>query len=145
MGFQFSLEAVLRVREIVEKREEETLRKIQAEVTLLTRQIEEQRTNMLNRSKAREDALLATIPAGQLHTMIWEQQSASERLEVMQQRLGILRKQRDEQLIVYQSAHRSCEMLTEMRERQHQDHQRQQSREQQKRLDDMFIIRWRRD
>lgn len=144
MGFQFSLAAVLRVRESVEKREEEILRKIQAEIALLTHQLEEYRAAMLKTRKVQESALLSTVPAGQLHTMIWEQQSISEKLQAMQQQLRVLVKQRGEQLIIYQAAHRNCEMLTEMRERQHQDYLVSQSREQQKRLDDLFIIRWRR-
>ncbi len=144
MGFQFSLAAVLRVRESVEKREGEMLRKIQAEIALLTHHIEEHRAVMLNTSKVQERALLATIPAGQLHTMIWEQKSAFEKLQVMQQQLRVLEKRKGEQLIVYQAAHRNCEMLTEMRERKHQDYLVSQAREQQKRLDDLFIIRWRR-
>ncbi len=144
MRFQFSLEAVLRVRESIEKREEEALHKIHTEIALLTHQIKEHRANMLNTRMNQEKELRATVPAGQLHTMIWEQQSAREKLQVMQQRLGFLEKQRGEQLIVYHAAHRNCEMLTEMRERQHQDYLVSQSREQQKRLDDLFIIRWRR-
>ena len=141
MAFRFPLAAVLRVREIVEKREERALQKVQLEMSRILRQIEELNALMVNAHGEWETALQQTIPAGHLHTMMWEIQAAEEKKKILLHHLQVLEEQRDKQMKVYQVAHRDREMITDIFEQQSDAHKQEQARTQQKTLDDIFIAR----
>jgi flagellar export protein FliJ len=141
MAFHFSLAAVLRVRESVEEREERALKSIQLEMARTRHQIEELRAAIGGAHWAREKALQQTIPGGHLHTLLWEEQAAEQRLKSMLGQLQVLEQTRDKQMKVYQAAHREREMLTDIRKRQKDIYEREWLREEQKRLDDIFMAR----
>jgi flagellar export protein FliJ len=141
MGFQFSLATVLRVRESIEKREERALQKILIEITRVTQMIEALNAMIAGAHIDREDAMRLMIPAGHLHTMQWEMQSAAEKKQTLLQILQTLEQQRDEQMKAYQAAHRDRETLTDMMDRQRGLYDVEQNRAQQKRLDDIVIAR----
>lgn len=141
MAFQFSLAAVLRVRESMERREERALQTIQLEVARVLHQIEQLSTAIGGAHRARETALQQTISGGHLHTLLWEEQGAEQRLKSMLAKLQVLEQARDEQMKVYQAAHREREMLTDMRKKQKDLYERERLREEQKRLDDLFMAR----
>jgi flagellar export protein FliJ len=141
MGFRFPLATVLRVRESIEKREERALQKIQVEMVRLRRQLEELSAGIANEHLAREDAMQRLMPAGHLHTMLWETQAAIEKEKALLHALESLDTQRVEQMKLYQAAHRSRETLTGMLNEQREEYAREQARTQQKYLDDIFIAR----
>jgi flagellar export protein FliJ len=141
MAFQFSLAAVLRVRESIEEREECTLQSIQLEVASTRHQIEELSARIGGAHRTREKALQQTISGGHLHTLLWEEQAAEQRLRSMLGQLQVLEQARDKQMKVYQAAHREREMLTDIRKRQKDIYEREWLREEQKRLDDIFMAR----
>ncbi len=141
MGFQFSLAAVLRVRESVERREERALQTILGGIARTERQVEELRKAMEEARAKREQALRQTIAGRQLHSFLLEEQVGEERLKSMAEQLQVLEKQRKRQITVYQAAHRDREMLTEMLEKQRESFERVRLRDEQKRLDDIFIAR----
>jgi flagellar export protein FliJ len=141
MAFQFSLAAVLRVRESIEKREERALQSIQREVARTLLQIAEVRGAIDGAQRERETALRQTISAGHLHTMLSEEQGGEQRLESLFGELQVLEEARAKQMQLYQSAHQGCEMLTDMRKKQKESYEREWLREEQKRLDDIFMAR----
>jgi flagellar biosynthesis/type III secretory pathway chaperone len=72
---------------------------------------------------------------------MWEIQAAEEKKKILLQHLQVLEEQRDKQMKVYQVAHRDREMITDIFEQQSDAHKQEQTRTQQKTLDDIFIAR----
>ncbi len=132
---------MLRVKESNEKREERALQRIQLEMARVARQIEEVDEAIAKARRARELAMQQTMPAGQLQTMLWEAQSALEGRKALVLALQALEEQRDKQLKIYQAAHREHETLINLRREKRQLYDREQTRAQQKYLDDIFIAR----
>ena len=141
MAFRFPLATVLRVKESIEKREERALQRIQLEMARVARQIEDIDEGLANAQRAREQAMRQTMPAGQLQTMLWEARSALESRKVLVQALQTLEQQRDKQLKIYQAAHREHETLINLKREKHEIYDLEQTRAQQKYLDDIFIAR----
>jgi flagellar export protein FliJ len=141
MSFQFSLAAVLLVRENAETREERALQKIQLEIAHASRQIEELDAEIANAHLAREEAMQNLIPAFQLHDYLRQSQAAEEKKKTLLHRLQILGQELQRQMKAYQAAHRDREALTHILEEQREAYEQQQARNQQKQLDDLFMAR----
>lgn len=141
MGFHFSLASVLRVRESIEAREERALHAMQANVTRVGQVIESLRSVIASRRQVRDEALQHCLTGGHLQSLICEEQSTERDVGLLLAQLQMLEKQRDEQVVVYRSAHRDREMLTDMLEKQKVIYERERLRTEQKRLDDLFISR----
>jgi len=141
MAFQFSLAAVLRVRVSIEKREERALQSIQRNIARTLIQIAELRDAMEVAQRERETALRQTISGGHLHTMLWEEQGGEQRVTSLLGELRVLEEASAKQMQLYQSAHQGREMLTNMRKKQKTSYEREWLREEQKRLDDIFMAR----
>ncbi len=141
MPFRFPLASVLLVRENAEKREERKLQKIQFEMARIIQQVEEVSAEIANTFTAREQAMRQPIPAIQLHSFQRQAQVSAEKKTRMLQRLQTLEQERAQQLVAYQAAHRDHEMLLDLMNHQRAVYDQEQSRTQQKRLDDLFIAR----
>ena len=141
MPFQFRLATVLRVRESLEKREERTLQIMQLEIVRVLHRVEALSAAIAYAHEAREQAMQSSIPAGHLHCLLWEEQSAAEQRKHLLDNLQRLELERDLQMKVYQDAHRNREMLTDMLHEQREVYVRESMRNQQKQLDDIFIAR----
>jgi len=141
MRFKFPLATVLRVREILEKREERALQAIQLEMAHVLRKIEELRAEIAQGHTAREVAMREPIPAAQLNMLIWATQAAVEKREALLRHLQVLEKRRDQQMTLYKFAHRNRETLTEMEDKQRSAFDQEEARLLQKSLDDIFIAR----
>jgi flagellar export protein FliJ len=141
MAFQFPLAAVLRVRESIEKREERALQTIQLEIARGLHQIEALSAGIDGAHRVREQALLKTTSGGHLHSMLWDEQSAEQQLKSALGRLQVLEQEREQQMKVYQVAHQDREMLTDMLNKQKDIYEREWLRDEQKRLDDIFMAR----
>jgi|CZKL01.1.fsa_nt_gi flagellar export protein FliJ len=141
MAFRFPLATVLRVRETIEKREERALQKVQLEVALVTRQIEELDVRILKAQDAREEALKQSIHAVHLQSMLEEIQAAGDLKNNLLDSLQKLELRREQQVKLYQIAHRDREMLTDMQHQQRDAYEIERARAQQKTLDDIFMAR----
>ena len=141
MSFQFSLSAVLRVREGIEKHEERTLQTIQLAVVRTSRQIEELSARISDSHYARVKALEQTISGAHLHALLWEEKGAEQQLRALLAQMQVLEQERAKQMKVYQAAHQDRQMLTDMQKRQRERYDREWLREEQKRLDDIFVAR----
>jgi len=138
MGFHFSLDTVLRFRESVEQREELALKQLQMEISSVRLAIEQTTSDIERAQKAREAAMQKAMPAGHLQAMLSEAEAAVERKKRLAVTLRELEQKRAEQMKAYQSAHRKRRMLSDMESRQQEAHEQEQSRTQQKQLDDLF-------
>jgi len=141
MAFQFSLAVVLRLRESVEKREERALQSIQLDVSRTQQAIEELSVAIGGARRARETALQQAISGGHLHSLLGEEQVAEHGLRVLLGKLQLLEQERERQMKVYHAAHQEREMLSGMMEKQKDIYEREWLREEQKRLDDIFMAR----
>ena len=141
MPFQFRLATVLRVRESLEKNEERALQVLQLEMSRVLTRVEELSVAIAGTHAAIELAMQQPIPAGHLHSLLWEVQSAVEQRKTMLEDLQRLEQARDQQMKVYQEAHRNREMLTDMFHEQRKKYEQESARSQQKQLDDIFIAR----
>ena len=141
MPFRFPLAAVLMVRENAEQREERALKKIQLELAHLNRQLEELNAQIAKAHDAREQSMREPIPAFQLQAYLTQLEQAAEKKKILLHHLQNLRFELDRQMKVYQACHRDREALSNMFEKQREAYDQEQTREQQKQLDDMFMSR----
>jgi flagellar export protein FliJ len=141
MAFRFSLATVLRVRENIEKREERALQSIQLEIARLSRQIENLAAEIANAHIARNTALQKPIAAINLQMMTWQTHAAEDRKTALLQALAALEQKREAQVKAYQAAHRDHETVLNIMREQKDAYEQEQTRAQQKSLDDIFIAR----
>ncbi|MGO9433501.1 MAG: hypothetical protein ACLP00_04315 [Terracidiphilus sp.] len=93
----------------------------------------------------REKALQQPIQAHLLRSMDAEIKAAVEAKQTLIGTLQTLQQQRDAQMKLYQAAHNARQMLTDLSAQQKAEHEQEQERLQQKRLDDIFAARIQRD
>jgi flagellar FliJ protein len=141
MAFRFALATVLKIRENIEEREERALQKIQSEIVRVQNQIEELNAQIARAHREREQALLNPLPAAHLQAMLSDAESAGEKRKVLFHNLSLLEQKRLEQVKIYQAAHRDRETLTDMAQRQREVYEQEETRAQQKTLDDIFMSR----
>jgi flagellar FliJ protein len=141
MAFRFPLATVLRVRESIERREERALQRIQLEMARVARQIEELNLALKGAHEAREQALRRTMPAAELQSLLYQAQAAVETKNTLLLKLHQLDEQRLKQMKVYQGAHRDHETMINLFKEQRDAYEVEQTRAQQKYLDDIFMGR----
>jgi flagellar FliJ protein len=143
MAFRFSLAAVLRVKESIEKREERALQSSQSKRTRLVRQIEEVDVRIAEEARSRNHALRRSLSAGHLHAMLHGEAADSLVKRGLLEMLRELEKQQEELKGAYLIAHRECETIKNVQHTQRNVFQDKQMRLEQKSLDDIFIARYR--
>ena len=141
MPFRFPLAAVLLVREHAEQREERALKKLQLDMSRATRELEELNAEIAHVQAAREQAMQVPIPAVQLQAYEARAEVATEKKKNLLVEIQKLRLELAEQMKAYQASHRDREALTDMLKKQREKYDLEQSRAQQKQLDDMFMSR----
>lgn len=144
MAFRFPLASVLRVRESIEKREEVALLSAQLEVARVRRRVDELTDEMQKAWQEREQALEQSIQASRLQAMQVEINAAVEAKQVLADTLQTLRRQRDERMKIYKTAHTGRQMLTDLRDQKKSAYEQEQVRAQQKMLDLIMAARWQR-
>ncbi|MGO9937771.1 MAG: flagellar FliJ family protein [Terracidiphilus sp.] len=129
----------------MERREELALQKAELEVSRAKRRIEELSAELAKAIDEREKALQQPIQAHLLRSMDAEIKAAVEAKQTLIGTLQTLQQQRDAQMKLYQAAHNARQMLTDLSAQQKAEHEQEQERLQQKRLDDIFAARIQRD
>jgi len=141
MAFRFTLASVLAVRESMERREELALTKIQLEMARVQHEIERVNAELGEAQRIREESMRQPIPAAQLQGMLRSADVATERKKRLVESLAALKRQRGEQMRVYQTARRARQVLSELRTQHFEAWEQEQARMQQKILDDIFAAR----
>lgn len=141
MAFQFSLDAVLRLRTMVEEREERLLQQIAQELAKVSEQLETAHRRIVESYAAigQESGNLAF--GHELHAAYGEVTQSKELAKDLEARIAKLEPLRDKQRLVYQAARRDREVLTDMYRDQRRAYEHQRAREEQKALDDNYIAR----
>lgn len=141
MAFRFSLETVLRLRQIVEEREERAMEEI-------LRAMAQQRQELISLEKARErvfqqcDTLLKSKTFAAELRLLQEQIGALKDRELTgKERLARLEEQRQTQIKIYETACINRQLLSRIREQQVDQFRRVQARKEQMQMDDHFSCR----
>ena len=141
MAFRFPLATVLRFRASVERREDLALQKIILEMARMRRAIEHLTAEIAVQEEARIKAMLVSLPAFRLQTMLMEIEATADRRAALLESLAGLERQREIQTRAYQAAHRDRQMLSDMSTRQRDAYDQDRVRAEQKFLDDIFTAR----
>lgn len=141
MAFRFSLEGVLRVRESLERLEEIALYKIAQEIAAAELDLQQLETRQLTIREQRDMELTKGFPAIHLQEIAEEESRFMQAAEALRVLLRNLEGRRLAQLEVYRKAQQNRAVLSEMRKQQRHSYQRQQRRQEQKTLDDLFLSR----
>ena len=144
MAFEFSLATVLRVRDIVEQREERLLQRIQQQIAQTLQALAETNAD-ISRWNVRGTTELFSLSVGRDFQASYAalQQLKLSREELLGQ-LEKLKQLREIQLTVYRASRCEREMLTDMRDKKRAVYNSGMTRRAQSTLDDNFVARQRR-
>ena len=141
MAFRFPLETLLRVRQGLERQHELRLQEANQRVAMLRQQIEDTHSEMRNISARRQPQLEIGISTAELHFDVLCQSVLTERQHALEKQLveaESLRHLRSEEFL---QARRQREVIDTLRRHQLQDYQQEEARQNQRRLDDLFLLR----
>ncbi len=141
MAFQFSLATVLRVRKIIEEREEGKLQKILFDISTIFDHLERNDAELTECDASRHADVSKSFIGLQVHDSYGKVRQIKERRKDLERRIEKLEQARDEQLIIYDAARRDREMLTDMREKKRSAYESDMNKREQSTLDDNYIAR----
>lgn len=141
MPFRFSLEGVLSYRKNLEQAEELILNKILQEIARTHQQLQQLQTAHLSLREQRDRDLTESQPAAYLAELTEKEQYIERTIEIIQTQLQELEKKREAQLAVLRAAQQNREVLDEVRKQKYDTYQLEQTRREQKTLDDLFLSR----
>ncbi|HEY2856796.1 MAG TPA: hypothetical protein VGJ21_00095 [Terracidiphilus sp.] len=145
MGFQFSLQTVLQFRENEEKREEIKLQQLGAQIVRVQDELDQLAVLMRETSLRRAGMLAESSTAFHLQAIQGEIDQARRRQGELELHIDSLEQQKVEQVREYQQKRTARNILDEMHKQQREAFNKEQSVQEQKRLDDIFATRIQRD
>ncbi len=141
MPFHFSLASVLRFRRTLEDRDKLALEQIQYQILQVTQTLEQIEIEKIKDAETRQQELMSGIPGAHVLAVAADQQRLEETRKLLQQQLAKLRAEREKRLLVFQESRRKREVMSELRQQQWEIYETEESRRQQKLLDDIFLSR----
>ena len=141
MAFEFPLATVLRVRGIIEEREEGVLQKILFDISQTFDGLECIETQIAESDAARLADILKPSFGRDLHASYGEVKDLKQRRKELEVQIQKLEQARDVQLLIYEAARRDREMLTDMRQKKRIAYDSDVSRSEQRILDDNYNAR----
>jgi flagellar export protein FliJ len=141
MAFHFSLKALLRLRESVEKAELLRLQTIAAQAVQLRLEIESIDSEIKTRRQELLDQTASGISGAELHLAALSEAARQQRRTQMLNKLNEVEQLRKKQQLRYTHAHQQREILSNLRERQLSVYVREQARREQQQIDELFLIR----
>lgn len=141
MAFHFSLATVLRVRVIIEEREEGRLQKILFDISKVFDDLERIDTRIEEADNFRHAEVLKPCIGLDVHGYYGDVKELKQHRKNLEDRIQKLEEARDSQLAIYEAARRNREMLTDMREKKRTTHEIEMNKREQKTLDDNYISR----
>lgn len=141
MGFQFSLDAVLRVRGIQEGNEERLLQQILFEISQSQEALAQTEAAITANDPSRSADLSNSVLGRNFHVAYGEMKQLKETRKALEAKIVQLCQLREKQLLVYQVARRNREMLSNMHDEKRSAYDSELARAEQKTLDDNYIAR----
>ncbi len=141
MAFRFPLETLLRLRRSVERQQELLLLRAVQEVVAVTQDMAmlDHSISAIRESEYQEAG--PTVRAAQLHFDAVRCAVLRARRRELEAVLAQRQQTRTRRQAEFQAAHRDREAIEVLREEHLQSYRRDQTRQQQKQLDDMFLLR----
>jgi flagellar FliJ protein len=141
MAFKFPLATVLRVRGIIEEREEGILQKILFDISQTFDSLERIEAQIAESDATRLADILKPSFGRDLHASYGEVKDLKQCRKELEAQIQKLEQARDVQLLIYEAARRDREMLTDMRQKKRTAYESDMSRSEQKTLDDNYNAR----
>lgn len=141
MAHKFSLAAVLRVRGIIEEREESNLQKILFEINQVFQAIERTDALLADSENARYADVLKPSIGLHIQASYAEVKNLKQLRKNLEAQIQKLEAARDAQIIIYETAKRNRQMLTDMRQKQRDVYNAELTKREQKIMDDNYIAR----
>jgi len=141
MAFEFSLATVLRVRGIVEEREEGVLQRILFDISTISQDLERTDALLAESNASRHADVLKPCVGFQVHASYAHMKDLKQRRQNLARQIQELQQARDAQIILYQVARRDREMITDMLKKKRTAHDAGVTRREQKTLDDHHNVR----
>ena len=141
MGYQFPLATVLRVRGIVEDREERMLQRILHEISQTLKAIDQIDVELANTNSSRTAQVFKASTGMFIHASYGQIEQLKKNRQELEEKVEKLKELRDTQLEVYRAAHRDREMLTDMQEKKRGLYETDLAKREQSTLDDNYIAR----
>jgi len=141
MAFHFALQAVLHLRQSIEHQQELRLRAANQQVARVQHLIEQMDGRRKELQSAQSKELSSGMTAVELQFgLLCEAELLRHRRELEQQ-LVRLQQAREQQREIFRQARRTRETLESVRDRQLVVYQKDAARREQRRLDDLFLLR----
>jgi flagellar export protein FliJ len=141
MAFRFSLAAVLRFRQSLERQQELLLQEANQRVVLARQGVEEAERMLAAMATESARKLGTGVTAAELQfDLLWRSLAAARR-QALETQLAACEKARTERLQSFQQARREHEAVEALRQRQFEAYHQQEVQHEQRRLDDMFLLR----
>jgi flagellar export protein FliJ len=141
MAFRFPLESVLRLRENLERQQELLLYQANQRVFALTRQIEELDAGMTENARYQSARLQSGVSAAELQFDLLCHAVLLEWRHDLETKLAEAQSQRDAQAENLRQARRQREVIETLRHHQLQAYRAREARQDQRRADDLFLLR----
>jgi flagellar export protein FliJ len=141
MAFQFSLKALMRLRESVEKAELLRLQTIAAQAVQMRLGIESLDGEIQTRRQEILEQAASGISGAELHLAALSEAASQQRRAAMLAKLLEIEQARKKQQLRYTHARQQREILSNLRERQLSAYMREQARRDQQQVDELFLIR----
>jgi flagellar FliJ protein len=141
MAFKFPLASVLRLRGIIEEREEGILQKILFDISSTCDDLERTDGLLAESNASRHADVFKSCIGFQVHASYGHVKELKQRSQDLASQIVKLEQARDGQQIVYQAARRDREMLTDMLKKKRSAHDANVNLREQKALDDNYNAR----
>jgi len=141
MAFTFSLATLLRIREMVEEREERSLQTILLELAQAKQALVGIHTRITQSDEARHADTRQSTSGHELHALYGQLQHHKETRKQLEERVKTIEEQRNSQRVVYEAARRDREMLTNIRKQKETEYAVKKSRGEQRVIDDTYMAR----
>lgn len=141
MAFRFSLATLLRLREIAEQREERLLGQILAQMAQTRQTLNDLAAQRKSLIAQQEIALRQPTSAFDIHGFYGQMRAIDEMELTGREHLAKLATLREQQMKIYEKAHRDHELLCGIKSDKLEAFQREQTRQEQNAMDDNFSSR----
>ncbi len=141
MAFHFPLATVLRVRSIIEEREEALLRRILCEIDKTIEVVSRINAEIANVDTSRRSDILKVFLGINVRASYNEVELLNLNKRNLDIKLERLEQLRDKQLVAYRTARRNREMLTDMHAEKRRIYDLRVTECEQKSIDDNYIAR----
>jgi len=141
MAFQFSLDAVLRLRQSLERQQESLLREANQQMAALQLRIDDLNAQMSIDAEREARQLASALSAAELQFIRLCRSLLLSQRSGLEKRLAAAQAARDSRMASFRQARQQREVLETVRQTQAQVYRQNEDRQSQRHLDDLLLLR----